>query len=1284
MSALMLYDVENIHFNNPLLQLLAAKNAAVDSDWQVEALAIDEQAAKKILTTCNNADMALYVFLLALYNCVNHKYAREDRVSVACPTTQSNNAQSNFVLLENEVLNDNAVKSVVLSVKESLVTAYSDKNGYFAAGQDGDKLMADNVLLALDNIHGPSSCQGQFPLSIHFQKGEGTLTGHIAFHGGLFSSALVSSFGRSLSEYINNACNDFTQQVTTVNMLSTAEFDKVIGFADGAQSDVPQCSIVQLFEQAAEQHLDATALSIDGETVSYETLKRNADAAASALIDQGVTSGDTVALVFSHSVEMVTAILAVLKAGATFVPLAPDDAKARIDYIVADAKAKLVLTNQDVEIDGYQAVHFSQLQSKDNSQALPKSSSDATAYVIYTSGTTGQPKGVAVAHSNIVNSSLWNVKEFGLSVDDSFLLLFPYNFDGAVLDIFSALVSGCNLVLVNAEQSKSTDYIADVIESQQISQLKTVPALYKSLLNSDAHSGLQSLKRVGLAGDFIDAETIETSRKTNDSIRLTNLYDPTENTVVSTYYNDITVARLNVIGRPIANVSAFILDDDKNEVPVGGFGELYLSGSGVAKGYINKAELTSQKFTEVQGHRAYQTGDLARWMPDGNIEIKGRVDNQIKLRGFRIELDGIKSVLLSHPVVSEALAVTLGEGDALAIHAVIATTNELAKTDLDTHLAQHLPEYMKPTSILELAAIPKLASGKYDINAVKEQIAESMKSAVKTEPTTPTEQQLLAIFKEVLVVEQIGTNESFFSLGGHSLKANILLSKIHKAFGVNLSLRTVFVANTVQTIAVEIERNLPQNSQQTQSQETARTQKEVAFFDAELAQDMKDYNDEIDDAKLSLTQMRLWYVNQFIEQKGVYNVPVTLKIDGHINQQALQFALDEIVKRHEILHTVYQECDEKQAMQQLLPAKPVEILTFDFCALEDNEFMVNEILSQQALRSFDLAKDLMLRAVLINVSAQSQVLSFTIHHIAFDGLSKDILLDELSRLYQSFVKGEANPLKPLSVQFKHFTYWQTQRFSGERLQRLTTFWRNELDQMPSVHSIPLDFDRPEVPSHKGYRYTYRLSEALTDDIRGYAIEHKVSLFMLLHATFAVLLSSWSKQQDIVIGTPVSGRSMDSFNPVIGYFANMVVLRNQVSQQDKFADFLAQNKEMVLKIFEHQEMPFDLLVKQINPQRILGVNPLFQVSFSMVNSDSDSFKFADTNARFMHVGFPIAKFDLSLYVADKGDFLEVMWESSCDLFKDETINNAAQNYEDLLGAIVSEQAHEISQLMSFTK
>jgi amino acid adenylation domain-containing protein/non-ribosomal peptide synthase protein (TIGR01720 family) len=1047
------------------------------------------------------------------------------------------------------------------------------------------------------------------------------------------------------------------QRVGKLRMLSAAEEQQVVAEWNETKSEYPrEACLHELFAEQAAQSPEAIAVIADGEEVSYGELNRRANQLGRRLQLLGVRPEVVVGICVERSVAMVVGLLGILKAGGAYLPLDAEYPRERLKYMIEDARASVLLTQIELRerLPAELSAEILYLESEeweagpvggDEEEPCSCVGGCNLAYLLYTSGSSGKPKAVAVEHRSAVALVSWAQREFDAEALAGVLASTSLCFDLSVFELFVPLSRGGKVIVAaNALQ------LGELGRREEVRLINTVPSAMRELVRSG--SVPQSVQVVNLAGEALGRALVEEIYELEQVREVNNLYGPTEDTTYSTWER-VERGEAVRIGKPIANTQAYVLDEQQQVVPVGVRGELYLGGDGLARGYWGRAELTAERFVPDgvsgrSGERLYRTGDEVRYGADGRLEYIGRLDLQVKVRGYRIELGEVEEALQRHESIRESVVVVRDEqlvGYVVAAEGATVDVNELRE-----YLGEYLPGYMIPGVIVELAELPLTANGKVDRKALPEPGAmESGEEYVG--PRTAVEELVAGIWSEVLGVERIGVHDNFFELGGHSLIATQVISRVRETFKVELTLRSLFEAPTLGQFSCVIEGAL--GVEQSIAPAIERVDR-----DGELP--------------LSFAQQRLWFVHQMDPLSPAYHIPAAIQLSGHLDLAALERSFAETIRRHEGLRTVFPMRDGR-AVQQILPAGPCRLEVIDLSDYEaaEREREVQRRATAEAGELFDLSTGPLLRVKVLRLSESEHVLLMTMHHIVSDAWSLGVLVQEMGRLYERFLAHEESHLPELRVQYADYAVWQRQWLSGELLDEQLGYWRRQLaDALPAA---PLITDHPRfgITTHNGAVESVIIPADLTRKLRALSAREAVTLFMTLLTGLKILLYRYTANEDIIIGSPIANRNRKETEALIGFFANLLIYRTSFAGASTFRQLLRRVREQALAAYAHQDVPFEKLVDELQPERELDNKPLVQVVFSLHNALVQSIKLSDLSLRILDLKIGTAMFDLAFVLTDTSQELQVKLNYNADLFERDTITRMLGHFKNILQQVVDE-------------
>ncbi|WP_338874868.1 non-ribosomal peptide synthase/polyketide synthase [Mycetohabitans endofungorum] len=1113
----------------------------------------------------------------------------------------------------------------------------------------------------------------KFDLDLHLYEAGGEIVGGLNYATALFDRATIERHVGYLQTMLQAMAADAQQPVMHVALLSPAERTLLLQTWNATQQDYPahQC-IHQLFEAQVERTPEATALVYEDQTLSYAQLNARANRLAHQLIELGVQPDARVAICVQRSPAMVVGLLAILKAGGAYVPLDPSYPDERLAHILADAVPDIVLADAAgrVALGGAALTDRTVLdpnrlpaQSETN-PSVPVLTSRHLAYVIYTSGSTGMPKGVMVEHRSIARLVINNGY---IDVGAADRVAFAANpaFDASTFEVWAPLLNGAAAVVISRDTVLNPAAFAQTLQEQRISILWLTVGLFNQLF-IELVPVFPQLKALIVGGDALDANVVAQVLQGTPPQQLINGYGPTESTTFTTTYriDAIREDTLSIpIGRPIANTQIYLLDRNGQPVPLGAVGELYIGGAGVARGYLNRPELTAERFvcdpfSAEPDARMYKTGDLARYLPDGNLEFLGRNDHQVKLRGFRIELGEIEACLTQHAQVREAVVLAVGEGsDKRLVAYVVAEPDDALAGTLRTHVAAALPEYMVPSAFVRLDALPLTPNGKLDRCALPAPSADAFAHQAYEAPQGELEIMLAEIWTELLGVEQVSRHDNFFVLGGHSLLAVRLMNRV-ATLGIVLPLATLFAAPTLAGLAAVLE-------EQRTSDSAALPVITPISRDGALP--------------LSFAQQRLWFFAQLDGASDTYHMPMALRLRGTLNRVAWQQALDALWARHEALRSAFVSVDG-QPQVQLLPAEMGVLMTWhDLRGVPDAATQLVRLSAEAAQAPFDLARGPLIRACGIQLAEDEHVMLLVQHHIVSDGWSIGVLVRELSALYRAACGEPADPLLPLTIQYPDYAAWQRQWLSGERLKAQSEYWRTQLADVPVLLALPTDRPRPAQQSFAGACVPIQIDTPTTQALKRLSQAQGATLFMTVLAAWSAVLARLSGQEDLVIGTPSANRHHPQIEPLIGFFVNTLALRVDVSGEPSAAQLLERVRRTTLGAQAYQDVPFEQVVEIVQPPRRLDHTPLFQVMFVWQSNERAVWDLPALEVTPADLAYDVAKFDLNLHLYEAGGEMVGVLHYATALFDRATIERHVGYLQTMLQAMAADASHPVTRV-----
>jgi amino acid adenylation domain-containing protein len=1270
--------------------------------------------------------VTLFMTLLAAFNVLLFRYTGQADIVVGSPIAGRTRVETegligffvNTLVLRTELSGNPSFRELLQRVRDVALQAYEHQELPFEKlvetlrpDRDLSHTPLFNVMFQLRNLPqsnvkipglgvDPISLDigvARFDLSLEVEDTQKGLECTFEYSTDLFERTTILRLAGHLQTLLENIAANPDQRLSEIPILRDAERQQLLLEWNDTKRDYPRDTCLhQLFEKQVERTPDAVAVVFEERRLTYRELNRRANQLAHYLRSLGVGPEVRVGICMERSVEMVIGLLGILKAGGAYVPLDPAYPKERLAFMLDDSKATALLTQESllagvpehkaqvVRIDS----DYEGIGQKSEKDPASEVTADNLAYLIYTSGSTGRPKGVAIEHRSPATLLHWARGVFPPEDLAGVLASTSVCFDLSVFELFVPLSSGGKVIL--AENALE---VPNLSAATEVTLINTVPSAITKLLDRMP----ASVRTVNLAGEPLSTALVEQLYQRGTIKRVYDLYGPSEDTTYSTFALRRSQGP-TTIGRPIANTQVYVLDNHLSPVPIGVFGELYIGGEGLARGYCNNPELTAEKFlphpfSGGPGERVYRTGDLARYLDDGNIEFLGRIDHQVKIRGYRIELGEVESVLSQHPAVRECVVISreeveetdygvrVAEGVADNPQSAIANPKFTGKrlvsyvvprqeevpsiSELKSFLMQKLPEYMVPSAFVFLDRLPITPNGKIDRKAlpIPDQGRPKLEE-VYVAPRTPVEEIIAEIWAEVLKVHTVGAHDNFFDLGGHSLLATQAMSRIRRVLKVELPLHALFERPTVAELAKRIK------------EAHGEGQTFVVRPMVPVSRDKE--------LPLSFSQQRLWFLDQYEPNSSVYNLPSVVRLRGSLDIGALEWSLNEIIRRHESLRTAFSMVGGA-AVQVIGPSVGRSLAVVDLKDRPEGErdAEARRLAKEEALRPFDLACGPMFRTSLIRLGEDDHVLLLTMHHIVSDGWSMGILYRELSMLYRAFVNGESSPLADLSIQYADFAVWQRDWLQGEALECQQSYWKKHLEGAPAVLNLPTDRPRPAVQTYRGARSSFELSKELTEGLKALSRKEGVTLFMTLLAAFRTLLYRYTGQEDIVVGSPIANRNRGEIEGLIGFFVNTLALRTDLSGNPTFGEMLQRVRMTALEAYEHQDLPFEKLVEELKLERNSSYSPLFQVMFVLQNTPGTALKLHGLKVTPVRLDGETAKFDLTVYMSESVDGLRGLLEYNTDLFDEATIIRMLGHWQVLLEGLVANPDQRIGYLPLLT-
>ncbi|HEU4561405.1 MAG TPA: amino acid adenylation domain-containing protein [Longimicrobium sp.] len=1241
-------------------------------------------------------DATLFIVLLAAYKTLLARYSGQADLVVGTPVANRTRGETqgligffaNTLALRTDLSGDPTFVDVLRRVRETALGAYAHEELPFdrvveelQPARSLSRSVVFQTMFLLEESRPRPSRMGpvelvpvdvdtgtsMLDLTLGIEQDDDGFVARLEYATALFDAPTIERMAEHLAVLLRGIAADPGAPISRLRLMGAGEQARIDGWNATDHGYPADSRVHELFAAQAARTPDAPAVVFRGEATSYAELDARSNRLANHLRALGAGVETRVGVCLDRTPELVVSLLAVLKAGGAYVPLDPAYPRERLGYMTQDAGVRLVITTDalgDRLPSGVEAVRIDadadRIASESPDAPHVRVDAENLSHVIFTSGSTGRPKGVMIRHSSTAILLHWMRENVSDGERAAVLGSTSVNFDVSVAEIFGALCWGGKLVLV--ENALELPEVAD----QEIRYASMVPTAAAELLRAGGIPA--SVRTINLAGEALPNDLAQALYATGTVEKVGNLYGPTEDTSYSTYSMVERGAERVLIGRPLASTAALVLDAQLQSVPVGIAGELYLAGGGLARGYIGSPALTAERFVPnpfgAPGARMYRAMDRVRWTASGELEYFGRTDFQVKVRGFRIELGEIETALRAHPSVADAVAIVREDvsGDRRLVAYLIAQAGaEVPGTaGLRAYLRERLPEYMVPSAFVPLDALPLTPSGKADRRALPAPDASAAAAHAYVAPRTPTEARLAGIFAEVLGVERVGVHDGFFDAGGHSLLVVRVVTRLRAALGVEVPVRAMFEAPSVAELAARVDALLREGA----------TDQAPPLVPVPRDRPLP----------LSFAQQRLWFIQQLDPANVAYNILGVIRLDGVLDAAALQRALGTVVERHEALRTVFVQ-QGGEPVQQVVAGMRVTLELEDVQGVDREEVDAEVERRARATqgRPFDLAAGPLLRASLLRLAPESHVLVLVMHHVISDGWSRGVIVGELSAAYTAVVNGQVPRLPHLPVQYPDYAAWQRERLQGPFLSAQLDYWRGALAGAPPVLALPTDHPRPPLQSFAGRGHAFRLPDGIADALQTIAREEGATLFMVCLAAFKTLLARYTGRADLVVGTPVANRARGETEGLIGFFANMLALRTDLSGDPTFREILRRVRETALGAWAHEEVPFERLVEELEIERSLSRNPVFQVVFLLDESPVSTMRLPRLELSPVPVELETSIFDLTLALSRDGGGLVGRLEYATALFDASTAQRMTEHLTVLLRGIAADPDARLSHL-----
>jgi amino acid adenylation domain-containing protein len=1281
-----------------------------------EPFQFPDKLAEKLQKLGAENNASLFMVLVGAFKALLARYTSREDIVIGTPVANRNKAELegligffiNSLVLRTNLGGDPTFLQLLARVREVTLDAYAHQELPFekiVEALQPDRNLSHSPLyqiafilentpraevetegLALTPLR-TESVSSKFDLTLALAQFGSDLLGSVEYNTDLFKQSTIERMIAHYLTILEAIVSDPQLKLSELPVLTDAEWRHLVVELNRTEAPDGNRSVPQLLEAEAQRSPQAIAVSFGQQQLTYEELDQRANQLASFLQSLGVGPEVPVALCLDRSLEMVVAILGVLKAGGAYVPIDSSYPLERIAFILSDAHAQILLTEQ--KLAQRFAAHDGRVVCLDSEwpkiaelgtePVATTVSPENLAYILYTSGSTGKPKGAMISHRGLVNYlQSWCVKAYEVEKGSGAPVHSSISFDLTITGLFGPLLAGKKVVLV--PESERIEGLAEVLRTQPGFSLVKITPAHLELLSRQLSPQEANVATNGfvIGGDALTSHAISFWQENAPHMALYNEYGPTEAVVGCCVYKVPTGARFDgpvPIGQPIPNTQLYILDHHLNPTPIGIPGEIHIGGVGLARGYLDRPRLTAERFipdpfSQRQGARIYKTGDVARRLADGNIEYLGRIDRQLKIRGYRVEPGEVESILLNHEAVAEAIVIPIDDGPVwkkLVAYVVFKAEAPAATEQLRDYLRSKLPDYMVPSLFIPLSSIPLTTNGKVDLAALPAAIPERLISGGEyVAPHTPVEEMLAGIWSEVLGAQRVGINDNFFELGGHSLLAAQVLTRLREVFKIDFPLIGLFEAPTVADLAGRIEK--------------------ASWAVEGLMLSPIQPAPRGGDLPLSFVQQRLWFLDQLSPGSAAYNIPFPFRISGLLDLRALERSIEDVIGRHEILRTVFPNVDG-QPVQKVCPPSTFSIPVVDLSQLpgEEREGRARRLADEEIRRSFDVCSGPLMRAVLLRFDEAEHVIVVTFHHIIFDGWSMGLFLHEVASHYEAHSAGRAPVLPELPIQYADFAYWQRQRLLGSVMGNQLNYWTQKLAGDLPVVELPTDRPRPQTQSFRGAHLRLRLPPELSEALKALSRKQGTTLFMTLLSALQFLLQRYSGQDDIIVGSPIASRQRIETENLIGCFLNTLVLRTDLSGDPTFEELLGRVREVTLGAYAHQELPFEQVVDALRPGLPSGQASLFRVWFTYQNTPrSQGQRITDLTLSTYDTDPKVAQFDLVLQIANADEGLSAILTYATDLFDRATVERIWRHFQTLLEGIVARPNARLSEFEMITE
>ena len=1235
-----------------------------------------------------NNDSSLFMTLLAIVKVLLFRYSAQEDICIGIPVANRKHTSTDSMIgffvntiASRTILDENQSFEDLLSiVREGTLEDYSYEDIPFeqivnnvVTSRDQSRSPIFQIIMNLQNenlkdlnLAGSTTKVipyhanvSKFDLEFDIVKTTNGLKVRIGYCTALFKESKIENMSLHFKELMNSITTDPSCEIGKLSILPKQEILKLDSFNRNTSEYPSDKTVLDLFMDQVARRENEIAVKYNRKSLTYKELDLKSSQLANYLYEQGAVKGDLIPICVERSLDMIISVLGVMKSGCAYVPIDTSWPKERINFIIEETDPSLLIC-QSKFVEYFNCRENTKLVCVDEKTYTTKKYENLAISiepndlinVIYTSGTTGKPKGVLVEHKGMLNLALNQLDLLNVGSNDKVLQFASFAFDAFGWEVFSTLIAGGQLIMTTKEVIHSIEDFVALINTEKIS-IATLPPSYLAVIQDFEFNELQ---KVISAGEDLNVPV--TKKLIEKGIQVINAYGPSENTVCVTLTDDpIRKEGQTSIGKPLNNVEVYITNDNLKQVPIGVIGELCVGGNQVARGYLNRPDLTEEKFVrnpfKAEG-QIYRTGDLARWLPDGSIEFIGRKDHQVKIRGYRIELGEIEMTLNQLEVVKQSAVLVFEDqtGGKNIVAYITSNTSEINEEEIQNDLLDRLPAYMVPKVYTFLKEFPLNSSGKIDKKALPKPNLSEISTINYVAPSTSLEKDLVIIWEKLLDIPGIGIHNDFFALGGHSILASKLVSDINKKLGVRIDISTVFKYSTI-----------------------SRLGKHLVSLAKDSTPEIKKVSRE-EKVPLSFAQERLWFIDK-LEGSSHYHIPVLLELNSDFDEKNLTQSLQKLVVRHEALRTVYYD-QEGIGYQRIISADNFALEVKDLTNLSLNTEEIDSLISKESLKPFDLSKDYMLRATLVKESKEKNTLILVLHHIAFDGWSIPIFLNEFEALYNKGLQSFDEEYPGLDIQYADFSVWQRKYLSNDKFSDKLKYWESKLKNVEPL-SLSTDYKRPAIQSTDGGVYHFEISEDEVLILEELTRQNNSTLFITMLAVFKVLLFRYSGQEDICVGIPTANRDNKDIENIVGLFVNTIATRTYIDGSQSFIELLLSVRDSLLGDYEHQDVPFEQVVNKVVESRDRSRTPIFQVMFNLQNEDFRTLHLKGEEVQVVAKSYGVSKFDLEFGVLRTKDGFSIAIEYCTALFKPSTIERMSKHFKELIKSITKDINQEVGKI-----